>query len=47
MLRKIILILFFTSSISNAADVSNFFSNLIPGNPASDNKFKNIFSSFG
>tara|TARA_Y100000816_G_scaffold165708_1_gene118745 strand:+ start:125 stop:964 length:840 start_codon:yes stop_codon:yes gene_type:complete len=31
MLRKIILILFFTSSISNAADVSNFFSNLIPG----------------
>ena len=31
MLRKIILILFFTSSISKAADVSNFFSNLIPG----------------
>ncbi|MDC3073840.1 inverse autotransporter beta domain-containing protein [Candidatus Pelagibacter sp.] len=31
MFRKIILILFFTSSISNAADVSNFFSNLIPG----------------
>ena len=31
MLRKIIIILFFTSSISNAADVSNFFSNLIPG----------------
>ena len=31
MLRKIILILFFTSSISNAADVSNLFSNLIPG----------------
>ena len=31
MLKKIILILFFTSSISNAADVSNFFSNLIPG----------------
>lgn len=31
MLKKIILILFFTSSISNAADVSNLFSNLIPG----------------
>ena len=31
MFRKIILILFFTSSISNAAYVSNFFSNLIPG----------------
>ena len=31
MLKKLILILFFTSSISNAADVSNFFSNLIPG----------------
>ena len=31
MLKKLILILFFTSSISNAADVSNLFSNLIPG----------------
>ena len=31
MLKKLILFLFFTSSISSAADVSNLFSNLIPG----------------